>query len=602
MIKSKNTIKLIICINCALLTILLLIGHNNPSIGYELNFYKSTPAIILLILVLIIITGLFISITLLSRSFYIKSFAFVVNILIIFLAKITFLLLPHIRGYYSWHGDNVTQLGHLKDILFSGNFSSNNFYPISHILLTEIILSTGIESRVVSNVAPVVFSTLFPIFIYLFSNTLYCCRIHRALSLIISSSVLIGGVYNIFFMPNGFSILLLPLVMYLLFKRKNRSYLILLLVLIIMYPYFHPLSSIFIIFTILIIYWFSWLSKTLLDQSIYSFKSSLIHKPITLMLLEITIFITWVLPFKHFETNIRNLWNGFTRGGPEMLGKMGDSLSYIGIEKWEVLTLFVKLYGASFFMIMLSVLGLSLLIIHANHNEITRREYRTIGLGTVFIITGLAYTIYLLCIPALENIGADRFITYATLLTPVFAAIILYRIIRNNRYNLCRILIVVTLIFIPTAISWISLYPSPYMYKPNAQITYQDITGTQWLFNNKTENLPTFLTLSNQIRLVEGIYGVTIARLKGFSPSKLNLVPDHFNFNLQPHNQRTPNENSYLSLSLIDRITYLTVWDIVGRFNQKDFKDINNEEAILNIYRSNEYFVYYLNSIEGKQV
>lgn len=506
------------------------------------------------------------------------------------------LFIPHIRGYYSWHGDNITHLGFLKDLLYSGTLSNENYYPISHILLTESALIIDAESRFVSNIAPVMLSAISPLFLYLFTKSLYNCEAQRILCLTISSSILIGGVYNVFFMPNGCSIFLLPLALYLLLKRGSIPHAILLLPIIIIYPYFHPLSSLFIIFAILIMWGVSWAHETFVDQSRNPLKQIFTQNPLALILLETTVFITWVLSIDAFENNIRNVFYDFTKTGPEILSEMNNTLIYIGVENWETMVLFLKLQGAPSFMIVLSILGLCLITIRTLKSKlITIYEYRTICFGSVFIIIGSMYATYLLCAPVLENIGAERLITYASLFTPVFMGIVLYKILRGSRLRLGRIMIVVALIFIPAFASGIALYPSPYVFKPNAQIGYQDILGTSWFFNNKAEKVPIFSTLSNQPRIVEGIFGKSNAKVKGFRTEEVNQVPDHFNFFLSSHENKIQTTDSYFSLSMMDRITYLTVWNIIGRFDNNDFDDINSDEAIINAYSNNEYLVYFLN-------
>jgi len=555
--QSNRIIKLTIFSNCIVLIFLLFIGHNAPAAGYELNYYESTPIIIWFLLFINITSSLSIAIILLANPIRTKFSLLITDIVIILLSRITFLLLPHIRGYYSWHGDNITQLGLLKDILFFGNFSQTNFYPISHTLLAEITLVLNIESQFVSNIAPITLSTLFPLFMYVLTKSLFKCDVQRVICLIISSSILIGGVYNVFFMPNGFSIFLLPLAMYLLLNRGHPSYLILLLSLIVIYPYFHPLSSLFIISTILILWGASRLGNFLIGQPRYSSKSLLMRNPIPFILLETIILITWVLSFNAFDNNARNLINNFTNGGPEALGRVGNTLNYIGIEKWETVALFLKLYGATFFMILLSILGLCFLIVRVlKNNLMTIGECRMIGFGSVFIVSGLIYTIYLLGVPALENIGAERLLTYSALFTPIFTGITLHKIMINSGPKTFKTLMVLVLISFPIITSWISLYPSPYIYKPNAQISNQDIAGTQWLFNSKIENIPTLLTLSNQPRLVEGIFGKSNAELTGFIDTELNQVPDHFNFDGQLHECKNENNNCYLSLSMIDLVVF----------------------------------------------
>ncbi|MCL4417461.1 MAG: hypothetical protein M1365_12335, partial [Actinobacteria bacterium] len=235
--KDIRYLKIVVAITSfVLLAIALLIAHESPAIGYELSIYSATPLAFWVCLFLGFTGGIGILIHQIVTNGYRDSYFWLIGLLILILSRITLLCLPYIRGYISWAGDNITHLGLVKDILFGGHFAGDNYYPITHILLSQVITVTGIPDNFVVNLSTTVFSVIFILSMYLLATAILPHRGQQLLVLILTGGVMLGGGYNVLLMPNGWSIFLMPLLFYCYYKRAIISVRILFIILLVLYP------------------------------------------------------------------------------------------------------------------------------------------------------------------------------------------------------------------------------------------------------------------------------------------------------------------------------------------------------------------------------
>jgi hypothetical protein len=93
------------------------------------------------------------------------------GLLVLMLARFTLLYIPYIRGYVSWHGDNISHWGLLKDVLTTGHLYAENYYPVTHSILAQTILVTGIPVQLVANLSTALMSVLFIAGTYLLAKS-----------------------------------------------------------------------------------------------------------------------------------------------------------------------------------------------------------------------------------------------------------------------------------------------------------------------------------------------------------------------------------------------------------------------------------------------
>src|SRR5690606_11254393 len=162
--------KLILIFLYNLMTIIVLYSFFSPSKFYEISIYSNFPNIILLFLIAIplIITIIYCSL-ITSNKIPPESIIFFL-ILLLFMSRLIIQWLPFIRGYFTFQGDHMSQIGICKDIIQYGSINQDDFYPITHIFLTIINLFTDVSIVDIGNYSTGIISLLFLVWLYILSK------------------------------------------------------------------------------------------------------------------------------------------------------------------------------------------------------------------------------------------------------------------------------------------------------------------------------------------------------------------------------------------------------------------------------------------------
>ena len=589
--------KVIVILSLISLSSGLLLAHNSPATGYELDIYKSTPILTWVFIILAMLGGASIIIQQVVTKGFETSQTWLSGLFVLVLSRLSFLYIPYIRGYVTWHGDNITHWGYLEDILETGHFFTENYYPITHSFISQSILITDTPIQFAANLSTGILSVFFILATYLLATAVLPKRGQQLLATVIAGVVMIGGGYNVFLMPNGWSILMLPLLFFFYFKKRTSpGYTLLFVLMLAMYPFFHPLSGLVIVMVLLGILIFRQLIRLIWRKSPGHYVLTKSDSSLVPAMLELTILIPWILSFNAFRPNLRLIWSQITSGGPDVLGAMGDTLSKIGVQGLDIVILYLKLYGTTTVLIILSLIGLILAWRQIRKVNSGQDMVRVLYIGVAFSLPGFLYFLYLIGMPGLRAIGATRLLAYTLVFTPVIAAVALYEINRLVRArSVCCILLLIVLA-VPAGLSSMNLYSSPYNVKPNAQITLRNVQGMEWFVKNKDPRIICLETLSNPPRLAEGVLGYAEASKRRDLSHSAPFLPDHFMYDTKRYLGEGISEDRYFILNDIDRITYSTVWKAVGRFNNEDFEKLENDPTVDRLYDNGEMDVYYVHA------
>ena len=625
--------KLIAILSLLFSTLAIEIAFQNPVQGYELSIYDSTPFVVWLSLILSIIGALFIVLSQISMNKYMSSNFWIVGIFILLWNRLILLYIPYIRGYFSWRGDNISHLGSLIDIVSSGYIPSRNFYPITHILLAIFDMIMGINQNSTVNYSTGIFSIFYVLSIYLLATAILSTKKEQILA--VTSVAVVFFSYNVFLMPNGWSLLYLPLLVFLYFKslEKHNSfeYKLLFVILIIMYPFFHPLSSLYIIFMLTYFSLAIFLIYLLIDEeygirlisqvknhvSIGQFVSDFITYlkagfntlvltrngkyilPFTVILLEIVILIPWILSFQSFQLNLKMFYNSILTGtSPDVIEGMQNTLDKINVSGINFISLFVKSEGAN--LIFLGLFAVSLFILGKKRYDLEKNKNLLI-LSGITVFTGFIYTAYLLrIIPGLQAIAAVRMKAYMMLFTPISAGVVLAYFFRKElivkKVNLFPMLCMLIL-FTASMLSIYSLYPSPNVIRPNPLITQMDMEGTDWFLNYYNKEILTTSIMSPIYRFTDGIIGTSNEKNLLGSHYQHTNVPDHFNYTEMSKLGESYLEDRYMMITKFDTIIYNTVWSVVGRFGPQDFDRLLGDTSVEKLYSNGETEIFFIHSI-----
>ena len=488
--ESHSWKKILAILSFISLVVALLIAHQHPATGYEPDIYASTPALTWVFIFLAIIGGTIIVIDqVITKSFKRNRF-WLLGVLILVLSQISFLYIPYIRDYFTWGGDNLSHWGEVEDILNNGHFSQGNFYPITHSILSQIILITKAPLQVVTNLSTTFLSVFFIAFTYLLATVVLAKREQQLIATAVAAIVLIEGGYHVFLMPNGWSIFLIPLLFYLYFKNQSeRSYIIPFIILLVLYPFFHPLSSLMIGITFIVIYFTGLFTKSLRNRVNSSATFATPIFTLVFGIVELLILIFWIRQFSAFKTNFHDLWqNIFTRTG-QVLGQMGLALSKVQIHGLDLIVLYLKLYGADTALIIFSLLGLMLFFRQIKKIDQGSFSIFIASIGFIFLLFSFIYVLYLIGLFGLGNIAAERMISYIMIFTPELAAIGILWVSQKIKLKFLNIILIVAFLIILSGLSLRELYYSPYIVQPNAQVTATDMEGFEWFIKEKNSGI-----------------------------------------------------------------------------------------------------------------
>ncbi len=572
-----------------------LIAYTNPAKGYELSIYESTSYLVWIFIIISIAGGVTIIVHQVYTKEYESSNFWLVGFLILILSRITLLYIPFIRGYYTWNGDNLSHIGYIKEILFTGYISSDNSYPITHVLLTELISISGAPTELIANYSTALVSMFYVVSIYLLATAASPAKNVQLLSVAAIGGVLFNG-YDVYLMPNGWSILYLPLVFFLFFKSLAKGltieYKSLLVITLILVPFFHPLSStmlIIMLLTVGITQSLIFIIKTK-KISLHNMKYRFLMNSILFVLV---IFLPWTLSFKKYHNNVRNLFEAFTTGqGPEAIAQMGEKLNKINIHGLDFVNLTLKIMGDDIIFLVLSIIAI--IILFKNQKERKNNNIVIILISITFVI-GMMYFMYLLnIIPGLRNIGAERLTAYLVIFTPIPAGFALKHLIRKK--TPINMVICIAIILTASAISIFSLFPSPYVIRPNVQVTQTDMYGVKWFLDYKNVDIKPTEIMSPVDRFADAILGTnerTDVRDKYHTK-----IPDHFNYTVNNKLGESYIKDKYEVITELDRQIYDTVYKEVGRFRKEDFERLENDSSVSKLYSNGEITVWYIHSMQ----
>jgi len=296
------------------LGVALMLAWLNPATGYELDIYGSTPLATWLLIGAAMAIGAGVILHQLLTSGYKHSRLWMLGFAVLLVARLALLWVPYARGYVTWGGDNITHWG-----------------------MTQVIQLTGLPIGTVTNLSTGLFSAFYIVLIYLLSTRVTPKPKYQLAAVLLAGLIIVMGGYNVLLMPNGWSILFMPLLFFLYFsKGKGLAFSFSFILVLALFPFFHPLSSLMtglsflVVLAISVLLWY-YLSKKAEPDGIHLNTG----RPLTPAILQFVILIPWILSFDRFKPNIRNMWAQITSGAPSQFGNIEDTLAKINMTGWD---------------------------------------------------------------------------------------------------------------------------------------------------------------------------------------------------------------------------------------------------------------------------
>ncbi|MFC1952567.1 hypothetical protein ACFLWR_00350 [Chloroflexota bacterium] len=571
-----------------------LIAQKFPATGYELSIYDNTPTLIWIFWVFSMAGGVTIIVHQAITKGYKESNFWIIGLLLIIFTQVFLHYLPYIRGYTQWRGDLQSHVGMVTDILSLAHFGSYNFYPIVHSLLAEIILITGIPILTVVMLSAILLVIIYASSIYLLAIAVLSERGQQLLAI----AAIAGMPTFLGIAPIYFSILLFPLIFYLYFKRSSQPYTILLILLLIMYPFLHIFSTLFLILSLVTIVLSTVIYMFIVKRRTSDISGLHLQDSFNLIAIVSIILITWVLSFQVFHKNLQSLWEQiFTGVAPNVIEDMATMLGKINIQGIDFIILLFKIYGVAIIFIVLSLITGIILVRQIHIGNVNKETRGLFGLLSIFLFMGVLYLLYLLGVPGFKPIQADRVYYVVMIFTPIFVGFGLYELVKNVRFRYLASTAIICIIMLASGLATFSFYASPYVIRPNNQVTIMDMTGMEWFIERKSETVGSVNIMTPPGRFAVSILGMTEARQRAdldrgrYSGGK---ITDHFNYNTNNSLGISYVEDKYSVITKFDRVLYTELWEEVDRFNYDDFEKLESDTTTDKLYANGELDIYFI--------
>lgn len=398
------------------------------------------------------------------------------------------LFLPAVR-YDVWaRGDLLTFVGMITDVGALGAVGPSNYYPNAHLLALVFSWATGVPVADVVNLLPPVMTLVYVVGTYVFL-TVACDDARKPLYVLPFSSLLLYKFENLWFTPSVFAFMLVPLVLYLVFRgrteRARTRFRFLLLVGIVALVFYHPAVTIFLV-GILGVVTLAFRFRGALDAG----RSRHSSTPIIAASIAFVVFFAWYYSFDSIVGStlivVYNLL-GLSQGSPQF-GQITSVYARTTPQLSDVVLVGIYSYG-----LFAALVGMaSVFVGYFGYLALRgRRSFGTLeailaGVLAVFTVGG-AFAFFVDV-----TLGFTRIVRYARFAGSIlvgFGFYVLFRRVDGRTATRYLRPAAYVSFFVFAFLSTFMLYGSPVSNEPNIQLTDGEIDGMAWLFDHRNESL-----------------------------------------------------------------------------------------------------------------
>lgn len=568
---KTNHIFILLPILCLILQIrnLFLLERVHP-VGYVVDIYSMFPLSFYLSLIICYFIA----------AFLVLNEKKVIGILILCLNHIEILIIPYMLGYYSMgRADDMSYIGEYLQIATSGYIGTFNIYPATHIIGASISMLSNLEAHQTSFIIPIVFSFVFIIGVYLFSRESFPNLCINSL-VIISSFIPYLGIYNFLNVPHALFFSLMPL--YLCFfyryiqKYNNSSFSMVFVIMTLLIPITHP----FIIFFLCVIFLFHRTPKYLSASNIELLRIPEIKLSSYSLLVVSSLF--WFIYNATIMKDFGMLYLGFiNRIINPVFFEITEKIYKVNFSFFDYAQLFSFYYGR--YMIPTLIIFVSGIYLYFHKYLLNTKIFKNYRYLLIFYIVLIITQLVLLFNPIISH-QPDRimnlnFAVYAQV--PLFACALYLLFLRKSK-SFSKILLVCGVFLLIWSLSLFGCLDSPNVYRTNAALTYNEVSGMDWFYTVKDES--TVCVPLSQINRFHSI-------LKDHRENDiLKETPDHFGYNNSSSfvNDLNIDESLYVIILTVDELLYQEVpgYKKIGRYTKEDFERFRNDISVNKIYDS----------------
>ena len=585
-----------------LLSVALIITWNTPATGYEASIYRSTPLILWVSLIASVIVGIALVVVAIAKDELDRSSFWKIGFLLVFLSYTVCLALFIIRSYYMWcmTGDPASHIGWIKETINTGHIAGGVIYPVIHIYVSEIVFFTGLDLSVLHKLVPVIFSVLFILYMYAFAKTVFSNTAAALLVGIVSCSIFSTDFY-LNLIPNGLSSLLLPLVLFVIFKylyQRRLAWAVPLSILMILYPVFHPVPTMVIGLVFLTL----WIPHTIPGVMRYVREREITLsdlknyklKPILPLLVMLTWFIFWISLFRIWDNTLRSIFQTiFSEGTPSEAMDLLDKVSYAQGYGYSVIEIGIRQYGVVMLLFALSVLAVLLILRNLYHGRYDK--YTLALLGPFGVLSIVMPILFLFDLP----FNAFRFLHALKLLMSVLSAYALYTILtyirgtslpRRTTFAMVIVVVVISGLFMG---GMLNLYPSPYNLGMSYHNTHSEAAGMEYVYGHRDVTTPLSGITVAPGRFADALLTPeerSIQRLSRYLDDE-DKAPWRFGYDMDSSISSIYSRETDLVIVPKDKVIYVDLFPDMAqhRFTSQDFERLKIDPGVDFIYSNGEF-------------
>lgn len=592
--------KLLLTVGFLAVALGVLVARLSPAQGYELDIYRQTPLLFWLFLLLAVMISLFLSLS--SRVETVKWPALFLG----GLSMTAVLSIPIIRGYvYYGLADSLTHLGWAKEIQTGVRSPFEFIYPGAH--LTAIVVEVVTGKALPWAMMLVVLLTIIAYFLFVPLAVRTMVNSPTAVVIGTFSAFLVLPVNNVathrMFHPYTMATLLVPMVLYLVFKHVTRAAdddslpdimtgaSLLLPIVGTAMLFFHPQATLDVIIVLAtavgVQVLFRWLwpsSRIASNRVVYG----------QVLILSV-VFVVWIFQFWQTWSMAAGLLNSFmeTVSGDAIYGqnvnKTQDQGSAVGI---SLLDIFLRLFLVS---AVYCVLAVSLVVAKL-FRWIEAEPERDVAIA-YFAASGATLTPFFL----LHFVGDIsgyffRHVGFAMVLVTVLGAAAL-SLLTNWASGLKRLRYLVgptvaIVLAVAVVLAGMAVYPSPYGYKRGHSVSEPMMSGyeTTFKYSENGDYASRWATFGaetgrfddaiypgkeNSVRMSDGLSSKTIGNLVGFYAGQSD----------QPTGKVPVTEATVQSETGVFRGL---------RYNKTNFESLQRQEGVHRVHSNEEFSLYYV--------
>ncbi|AFV22751.1 hypothetical protein Mpsy_0540 [Methanolobus psychrophilus R15] len=570
---------------------ILIITQINATDGYEVSIYNAFP----IYFWIFIIFSIWFSLICIAFA-YNHSKSWTYGIISILLNYAIVLFLPTIRGYQFFATTSYDLFAHLswvEEILNSGHLNPNLIYPMTHIL-TAIFNLFGMDtsSLISINFTHFLFSSLYLLYIVILGKEMTDSARSGLIFLFFASPIMFSYL-NHAFIPYGFALFMLPLFIYLLYKRKYSkngfqfSFLLILVSFILIF--FHPLIGINLLIILFTYYVYSILcyKKDILDNG---------KNVGTLIIMIFTSYLVWHMGFRQFSQSIGKLvQNIFFPENTMIIDRQLEVVNASNATFLDLIIISMKLYGHYILYMTLSLFFIILFL----KDMYSKKQYGdNTKLNLLFLISvSIFAAIQIFSLSLIYEI--IRVLAIPIMFIIFFCSSFVSDTFKNKSSSLRKKIILFVCVCIVCSSSILGLlciYDSPWKGSAGPHMTKMDLYGVNWYL---TYNNNDYYLLSNieSLHKYEMYYSqINVNPLQ--NPHRLaEKIPSHFGYN--EHSLFSDNfdeVNIYLITQEKIKYMYTSVFESekerYPKYFDSDFELLNQDYTVGKYYSNGEFIVW----------